>query len=177
MLPLAHSKPRIFASTKLWLFLGEIGPIGCITAASCRIVRLLIDGEGKPKRAAVKHGGNNLHEYAVDLREWDPQSDAAERRPKCPETCILMWYPCSGEAERQSLHLRVRDLGLQNAVFAELCETDFGKKRGALVSSGVLLVNPPTDMPDLEAKVQEILSCLQDAFHPIFSMESSYLKL
>ena len=105
MLPLAHSKPRIFASTKLWLFLGEIGPIGCITAASCRIVRLLIDGEGKPKRAAVKHGGNNLHEYAVcpgctcqrslaescwirailpsrDLREWDPQSDAAERRPK-----------------------------------------------------------------------------------------------
>jgi len=47
-----------------------------------KIVRLLIDGEGKPKRAAVKHGGNNLHEYAVDLREWDPQSDAAERRPK-----------------------------------------------------------------------------------------------
>ncbi|CAE7595951.1 rlmJ [Symbiodinium sp. CCMP2456] len=76
-----------------------------------------------------------------------------------------MWYPCSGEADRQ------------NAVFVELCETDFGKKKGALVSSGVLLVNPPTDMPDLEAKVQEILSCLQDAFHPVFNMETSYLKV
>ncbi|CAE7157045.1 rlmJ, partial [Symbiodinium necroappetens] len=98
-------------------------------------------------------------------------------RSRCPDTCILMWYPCSGEADRQSLHLRVRDLGLQNAVFAELCETDFGKKKGALVSSGVLLVNPPTDMLDLEAKVQEILSCLQDAFHPVLSMETSYLKV
>ena len=47
----------------------------------------------------------------------------------------------------------------------------------SLLGAQVLLVNPPTDMPDLEAKVQEILSCLQDAFHPIFSMESSYLKL
>ena len=30
-----------------------------------RIVRFLIDGDGKPIRAAVKHDGSFLHEYTV----------------------------------------------------------------------------------------------------------------
>ena len=67
MLPLARSKPRLSASTKLRMLLqeGMTAWYDGILTASCRIVRLLIDREGKPKRAAVKHDGNYLHEYAV----------------------------------------------------------------------------------------------------------------
>ncbi|CAE7374042.1 unnamed protein product [Symbiodinium natans] len=47
-----------------------------IGTLKAKIVRFLIDGDGKPIRAAVKHDGSFLHEYTVEVIEWDPQADA-----------------------------------------------------------------------------------------------------
>ncbi|CAJ1408439.1 unnamed protein product [Effrenium voratum] len=75
-----------------------------------------------------------------------------------PESCVAMWYPLSDPEQRQSLRLRLEALELPMLI-AELFPATLARGRGALLGSGLAILNPPET-----AEVKKVLKYLQETF-------------